>query len=63
MAGMAPGMLAVAKRRKESGLMVAEVLEQPRDVGRWLLGCLQQPKDEGGWLRNDCDGCWNACSS
>ncbi|KAI5335448.1 hypothetical protein L3X38_025581 [Prunus dulcis] len=45
MAGMAAGMVAAAKGRKEGGLMVAGVLEQPRDVGRWLLGYLQQPKD------------------
>ncbi|PQQ07490.1 hypothetical protein Pyn_10347 [Prunus yedoensis var. nudiflora] len=44
MVGMAIGMLAAAEGRKERGLMVAGVLEQSRDVGRWLLGSLQQ-----GW--------------
>ncbi|CAL2256837.1 unnamed protein product [Prunus armeniaca] len=32
MAGMAARMLAAAEGRKESGLIVAGILEQPRDV-------------------------------
>ncbi|PQM38914.1 hypothetical protein Pyn_29446 [Prunus yedoensis var. nudiflora] len=48
MTRMAVGMLAAADGRKDSGLMVARVLEQPRDVGRWLLGRLQQPNDGMG---------------
>ncbi|PQM34641.1 hypothetical protein Pyn_10281 [Prunus yedoensis var. nudiflora] len=48
MAGMAARMLIAAEWRKEGGLMVVGVLEQPRDVGRWLMECLQQPKDRVG---------------
>ncbi|PQQ15392.1 hypothetical protein Pyn_39402 [Prunus yedoensis var. nudiflora] len=51
-------MLAAAEGRKESGLMVARVLEQPRDVGRWLLGCLQQPKDEATEGRKEDEFSW-----
>ncbi|KAI5313128.1 hypothetical protein L3X38_042302 [Prunus dulcis] len=49
-------MLAVAKGRKEIGLMVAGVLEQPRDVWSmqlrkgefsWLLRGLQPPRGVG----------------
>ncbi|PQQ19741.1 hypothetical protein Pyn_23609 [Prunus yedoensis var. nudiflora] len=59
MAGMAAGMLAAAKGRKEGGSMVAGGLSnQEMLVDSCWDACSNQNMEVDGW-----DGCWNACSS